>query len=209
MTIPIHAPNITVKFYPDSDHYTVSGWLRICNILLSYLVESLPFPWISRSERHLVRGGTRGERKSSPTTINEGLVGFGPLPGEYTSTPLDVHAQITQVGAMRTVGSSIITTSRLAFVNETNSSVSSRQPPARFNRTPRPGAKAEQEFLGLADQRQRSIVHCTHSEPITIDQWRSNHIVREHIVRMQVSPTMRDETLFAHPVTCDVSAVEI
>ena len=72
-----------------------------------------------------------------------------------------------------------------------------------------PGAKAEQEFLGLADQRQRSIVHCTHSEPITIDQWRSNHIVREHIVRMQVSPTMRDETLFAHLVTCDVSAVEI
>lgn len=98
MTIPIHAPNITVKFYTDSDHYTVSGWLRICNILLSYLVESLPFPWISRSERHLVRGGTRGARKSSPTTINEGLVGFGPLPGEYTSTPLDVHARITQVG---------------------------------------------------------------------------------------------------------------
>ncbi len=127
MTIPIHAPNITVKFYTDSDHYTVSGWLRICNILLSYLVESLPFPWTSRSERHLVRGGTLG-------------------------------AIILHV----------------------------------------PGAKVEQEFLGLADERQRRIVHCTHSEPITSDQWRSNHIVREHIMRMQVPPTMRDETLFAH-----------
>jgi hypothetical protein len=41
MTTPIHVPNITVKFYPDSDHYIVSGWLRICNILLSYLVDSL------------------------------------------------------------------------------------------------------------------------------------------------------------------------
>jgi len=96
MTIPIHAPNITEEFYPDYDHYIVSGWLRICNILLSYLVESLPFLWISRSERHLVRGGTRGARKSSSTTINEGLVGFGPLPGEYTSAPLDIHERITK-----------------------------------------------------------------------------------------------------------------
>ena len=41
MTTPIHEPNITEEFYPDSDHYIVSGALRICNILLSYLVESL------------------------------------------------------------------------------------------------------------------------------------------------------------------------
>ncbi|MBC7837243.1 MAG: hypothetical protein H7Y39_01165 [Nitrospiraceae bacterium] len=98
MTIPIHAPNITEEFYLDSDHYIVSGWLRICNILLSYLVDSLAVLGIPRSERHLVRGGARGAREGSSTTINGGLVGFGPLPGEYTSTPLDIHERITQVG---------------------------------------------------------------------------------------------------------------
>lgn len=80
MTIPIHAPNITEEFYPNYDHYIVSGWLRICNILLSYLVESLAVSMdstereASGSRRHSGREGkfidyyqrgTRGIRPSA------------------------------------------------------------------------------------------------------------------------------------------------
>ena len=41
MNISESVPNIEKTYYPDSDHYAVSGWLRICNVLTSRLAGSL------------------------------------------------------------------------------------------------------------------------------------------------------------------------
>jgi hypothetical protein len=95
MTTPIHEPNITEEFYPDSDHYIVSGALRICNILLSYLVESLAVSTDS-TEREASGSRRHSECGKFIDYYQRGTRGIRPLPGEYTSAPLDIHGRITK-----------------------------------------------------------------------------------------------------------------